>query len=73
MEISASLTAPNELNYSLSWLIMGQIKKSSYPNKKRQFRPKNHLTVPLNIALGVQDMNIEHVSCVIFYVLINVA
>ncbi len=43
-----SPTTPNELNYALTWFLMGQIQKlldTFYPNKKGVFRPKNHLTL----------------------------
>jgi hypothetical protein len=40
MEIGASPTAPNELDYAFPWLIMGQIQKTS-----RFFLSKQECTV----------------------------
>jgi hypothetical protein len=54
-----SPTAPNELNYPLPRLLMGQFKKLLdifYPNKKGLFRPKNHLTL-LSLVL------VKHIVC----------
>jgi hypothetical protein len=54
MEIGASPTAPNELDYAFPWLIMGQIKKlldSFYLNKNGQLGQKpSHATVPLSLV-----------------------
>jgi hypothetical protein len=38
-------TSPNELNYALPWLLVGQIKKTSGTFKIGQYRPKKHLTL----------------------------